>query len=244
MRVISAESGDAQRAVVRLAARGPAGSEWNIEYDDQAWLSTTIRLDERGIMIEQTVATPRTRIVRATREEAGQISHRRIPDRELLMFPFDRQLPPTHRLKRLDVKLTWKDIPRDEFQLEDSRQSILSLEQEGGVYTALVRLTRPAEGGPDLTLPVSREQFAGSLASTDYILPEDEEIAGIAAEIAGTTTSARAAAAAICKWVSDHIEPTMIAETIGVMRIKAMATAPAADSANRAGTLLGARLGG
>lgn len=213
VRVIAAESGHPEEATVRLVARDADGSTWSLGFKEE-WRETTLRLDARGIMIEQTVATPRTHMVRATREEAGQISHRRIPDRELLMIPFDRQLPPTHCLKRLDVKLTWKDIPRDEFQLEDSRQNILSLEQEGGGYTALMRLTRPEEGGPDITLPVSREQFAGSLASTDYIVPEDEEIARIAAEIVGTTTSARAAAAAICKWVSGYIEPTMIAETL------------------------------
>ncbi|MCL4195849.1 MAG: transglutaminase domain-containing protein [Phycisphaerales bacterium] len=213
VRIIAAESGEAEPATVRLVSRGAAGSEWSIEFEKE-WLKTMIRLDDCGVMIDQTVATPRTHIVRATQEEAEQIAHRRIPDRELLVFPFDRELPPTRRLKRLDVKLTWKDIPRDEFQLEDSRQSLISLEQEGGEYTALVRLARPAEDGPDIVLPVSREQFAGALGSTDFILPEDEAVARIAAEIVGETTSARAAATAICQWVSEYIEPAMIAETL------------------------------
>lgn len=213
LRLVAAESGEPQVTTVRLKSRDDAGSIWALEFEEQ-WLAITLHLDHDGVMIEQSTSTPRSRVTRATPERAKQITHRIIPDRELLVFPFDRELPPTRRLQRLDVRLTWQDIPRDEFNLEDSRQRVISFEESEGRSTAVVRLDRPGATGPDITLPVDRAAFESTLAATDYILPEDERIATLAAEIVGRTTSAREAAAAICKWVSEYIEPAMIAETL------------------------------
>lgn len=213
LRIIAAESGEPQEATVRLISHDARGSAWSIDFE-QEWRQTTLRLDADGVMTEQTVMTPPMRITRASPHEAAQVDYRVIPDRELLIFPFDRELPPTRRLERIDVRLTWRDIDPEEFNIEDSRQRLVSIEEREGGHVALVRLQRPAEGGPDATLPLPREQFESTLASSDFILPEDERIAATVAEIVGEETSARAAATAICQWVSDYIQPAMIAETL------------------------------
>lgn len=213
VRILSSEAGASQDTEVRLLAVDSRGSTWALDHG-QEWQETTLRLDGHGIMVEQTVSIPPLRITRASREQALAIDYRVMPDRELLVFAFDRQLPPTRRLERIDVKLTWQDIPPAEFELEDARQRLLSLEEVAGRCTAVVRLEREAGSAADAALPLPREEFAATLASDDFLLPDDERIAATAAEIVGGETSARAAATKICQWVSDHIRPAMIAETL------------------------------
>jgi transglutaminase-like putative cysteine protease len=213
VRLLVSESGEPVEVTVRLIAHDPQGSTWAIDHA-QEWQQTTLRLDADGIMIEQSVTTPPLRITRASREQALAIDYRVMPDRELLVFPFDRELPPAGRLERIDVKLTWQDIPPAEFQLEDARQRLLSLEEVDGSCAAIVRLGRAAGSASDATRPLPRERFAATLAAEDFILPEDARIVATAAEIVGAETSARAAAQRICQWVSDYIRPEMIAETL------------------------------
>ncbi len=212
VRILAGETGVPEEATVRLLARDAHGSTWAV-HPEQEW-QQTLRLDADGILVEQQVAAPPVHVKRATREQALAIDYRVSSDRELLVFPFDRELPPARRLERIDVKLTWQDIPPAEFELEDARQRLLSLADDGGQYAAIVRLERGAESTADATLPLPREPFAATLASGDFIVPEHERIAATAAEIVGAETSARAATALICRWVADYIRPEMIAETL------------------------------
>ncbi len=213
VRLLVAETGEPEEATARLLAHDAEGSTWAIDVGGE-WQQTTVRLDADGILIEQSASTPPLHVTRASREQAVAIDYHVMPDRELLVFPFDREIPPARRLERIDVKLSWQDIPPAEFELEDARQRLLSLEDDAGRYAAVVRLERAAEGTGDATRPLPREPFEATLASCDFILPEDERIAAAAAEIVGAETSALAATTKICKWVSDSIRPMMIAETL------------------------------
>lgn len=214
VRVLAAESGEPTAATVQLVQRDADGSTWMLQPDDQEWIRTTFHLDTEGIMVEQVMTVPPMRIVRASREEAMQIDYRAIPDRELLVFPFDREIPPARRLQQIDVKLTWRNISPEEFELEDARQQLKSIMADGDQHTAIVSLMRPSATRTDTTLPVTAEMFESTLGETNFIQPNDERIATLAREIVGEETSARAAATAICKWVIEYIEPAMVAETL------------------------------
>lgn len=213
VRILAEETGEPEEVTARLLARDAQGSTWALDLAQESQ-PTTVRLDADGLLVEQSVATPPLLVTRASREQALAVDYRVIPERELLVFPLDRELPPARRIERIDVKLTWQDILPAEFQLEDARQRLLSLADDGGRYTAVVRLERASEIAGDATRPLPREPFEATLASGDFILPEDERIAATAAQIVGAETSARAAATSICQWVSDYIEPVMIAETL------------------------------
>ena len=213
VRVLDAKSGDLRDMTARLLERDAEGSRWSVE-TDEPWATMTVRLDGEGVMIEQIMAAPPVRVERASKEISERIDYRVTPDRELLMFPLDRELPPTRRLRRLDVSLTWTGIPPDEFELEDSRQKLKSIAAEGDRHTAIVSPTRPGDALPDITLPAPKDEFESTLAHDDFITPDDERIAALAREIVGEETSALAAAKAICRRVSEHIEPAMIAETL------------------------------
>jgi transglutaminase-like putative cysteine protease len=213
VRVLAAESGDITEVRVQPIQRDADGSIWSIE-SDREWASATVRLDGDGVLIEQVIRRPPMRVERATREEAMRTVHRRIPDRELLVFPIDREMPPLRRLQRIDVQLTWNDIPLDEFELEDFRQQIKSITTDGDRHTAIVALVRKGEILSDVTLPLPEGEFESALGETDFIKPHDERIAAAAREIVGAETSALATTRAICEWVSRYIEPAMIAETL------------------------------
>jgi transglutaminase-like putative cysteine protease len=211
--LLNTDVGEPVVATLRLLERDARGSTWTLELE-QDWQTTTLRLDGEGVLIEQASPTPPVFVTRTTREQALAINYRAMPERELLTFPLERELPPTRRLESLDVELTWQDIPPAEFVLEDARQRLISLTEDAGRYRAVVRLTRPVVNGTDAVRPLPRASFEATLASDEYILPDNARIAAHAAEIAGAVTSARAAATALCRWVSEHIQPAMIAETL------------------------------
>lgn len=213
VRILTEEVGEPVETTLRLLTRDAGGSTWDLDVGEE-WQETTLRLDADGVLEEQIVTLPPLHVTRATREQALAIDYRVMPDRELLVFPVGRELPPARRIERIDVELTWQDIPPAEFELEDARQRLISLQHDAGRHAAVVRLVHAAESGVDATRPLPREGFEATLASDGFVVPADEGIARTAAEIVGTETSARAAATAICRWVHGAIRPEMIAETL------------------------------
>lgn len=213
VRLLTEESGEVAEITLRLAAREANGSLWSID-TGEAWQESTLRLDANGELVEQHVSLPPWHVVRAPREEALAFRTRVIPERELLTFRIDRELPPVRQLASLDVELTWQAIAPAEFELEDARQRVVSLTDEAGRCTAVVRLNLPAEGGASAARPLPRAGFERELASDAFIVPGDERIAAQAAELVGAETSARAAAKTLCRWVSEAVRSEMIAETL------------------------------
>ncbi|MEZ5967387.1 MAG: transglutaminase domain-containing protein [Planctomycetota bacterium] len=213
VRLLSEESGDVAEITLRLLAREANGSRWSIDTGEE-WQETTLRLDANGELVEQRVSLPPLHVLRAPREEALAFHTRVVPERELLTFRVDRDLPPVRQLASLDVELSWQAIPVAEFELEDARQRVVSLTDEAGRYTAIVRLERAAEGKADATRPLPRAGFERELASDGFILPADDSIAAQAAELVGAESSARAAARTLCRWVSEAVRSEMIAETL------------------------------
>jgi len=213
VRLLTEEVGEPVEVTLQLLAHDASGSTWALDVG-QEWQATTLRLDADGLLLEQIVTLPPLHITRTTREQALAIDYRVMPDRELLVFPVGRELPPARRMEHVDVELTWRDIPPTEFELEDARQQLVSLQDAAGAFTAVVRLEHAADGGVDATLPLPREGFEATLGSDAFVVPEDDAIARTAAAIAGSETSARIVAQEICRWVHEAIEPTMIAETL------------------------------
>ncbi len=213
VQLISAANGAVSETVIQLIEHGATGSTWTLETDSGPG-STTVRVGADGLLIEQSRHLPPMHMVRSSPEEARDIVYRRIPDRELLFFSIGRELPLMRRMQSMDVLLTWNSIPIEEFELEDSRQKIESMTEEEGRFAATVRLWRPNEDHPDTALPLPAEKFEASLAETDFITSADERIVRIARDLVGNEPSAYRAVTAICRWVSEYIEPTMIAETL------------------------------
>lgn len=221
LRILSTQDGSVAAVSVRRRTDDRAGSTWEMLVDG-AFAPSILHLDGEGRLAEQVDRFPPVRMSLCTRAEAADFTHRRIPDRELLVFTPGQALPPAHRLERVTVELTWEHIAPEEFHLTDSRQRLISLVAEGSRCVAKVELARPGElacrfslaRGADRWDPADRAALAAALAEDDFIKPEDPQIAAMAREIVGTETSALAASRSICRWVSENVVPSMIAETL------------------------------
>ncbi|MBX3375030.1 MAG: transglutaminase domain-containing protein [Phycisphaeraceae bacterium] len=201
-------------AVERTALDRSGAATWVIDRG-AAPGETIVRLDADGTTREQVSRFPPLRMVRHPDASDLTLAPRAMGGRELLFFPVDHPLPPLRRITSLTVRLQWRDIDRTLFHLEDGRQTLLSCTTDGGVTTAIVRLaTAVAPGAADPVRPVTDEAFAAALGTSDFIQPQHTAIADAAREIVAEARTARAAAEALCRWVSAAIEPAMIAETL------------------------------
>lgn len=213
VRVFDSGSGSVRERSVELVERTDAGVTWRIDRGAVPG-EHTVRLDSDGIAAEQLHRFPPLRITRHPDASGLTLVHRRFEDRELLTHAVDHELPPLRRIAELSLRLSWRDIDPKNFELEDSRQSVRSLTTESGQTTAIVDVRRPNGSRTDTRLPITDAQLAPFLAETDFIKPLDAEIVRSAKQVVGDTTSARAAAEALCAWAASAIETVMIAETL------------------------------
>jgi len=220
-RLLSTESGVVSGVAVHRTRHDDSGSTWEVHVDGGI-SPMVLRLDSAGAIVEQFVRVPSLHLVRCSRAEAADLTYRRIPDRELLVFQPAQPLPPAWQLARVTVEVTWQGIDASEFELTDSRQRVLSLVADGAKHTARLELSRTGElacryslaDGLENVAPAMRATLAAALADSDLVKPSDARIAAKAREIVGNETSALAASRKLSTWVHAHIESAMIAETL------------------------------
>ncbi|MBU0641239.1 MAG: transglutaminase-like domain-containing protein [Planctomycetes bacterium] len=174
----------------------------------------TLFYDKDGILYESSLAIPKLHVRRCTAAEAQDIQHRKLVDRDVLMFPIKKDVARPDRLSELTVKLSWKDIPFDQFALEDDRQRLVSKSEQERSREAVVRITTPAPLPTEMKYPFEGPQFAPYLAETRFIKPNDKKIVATAREIVAGKETALEAVRALSEWVSKYIEPSLIAETL------------------------------
>ena len=192
--------------------RDATGSEWRLEYG-RGYGERTLTLDERGVLVRWSEG-PQATFVRCTEDEARELEYLRLGGRDTLVFPLDREIRTPHRLEELVVRLTWRDVPFDEFRLEDARQRILERTETGEERSVLLSITAPPALEGAATIPVDDPELAPYLAETDYVKPTDPEVLAAAREATAGTTNAAEAVAALSRWVFDHVEGELIAETL------------------------------
>ena len=164
---------------------------------------------------ETVFRVPRLHLRRSTAAAAQVISHRRYPDRELLLFPVESPIGPLHRLTSLAIRLTCDGVPLGQFQLEDERQRIVSHSREDETLNVLVSIGPAELPGADLPYPIGGEEFAPALAETHYIRPRDADIIRQAQQWTAGTGTALGAVRAIGEGVFKHMQGgTLIAETL------------------------------
>lgn len=190
------------------------GSTWVVEMDHGP-RSLTLRTGPDGFMREAIHRSPDLHIVRCTEEEAKEIDYLVMDGRELLTFPVGKEIAPPHRMSSLTVKLSWKEIPFEEFELEDRRQRMVEKEQSSdGDYTVVLRVSSPAAIEHEIAYPVTDGGFESALGESDFIKPDHAEIVKAARGVVKGQETALKAVRALSAWVHDHIEGMMIAETL------------------------------
>jgi hypothetical protein len=195
------------------ATRTQKASTWEVTTAGTV-RSATVTLDEDGVMLEQVHHAPKMNLRRCTADEAADIDYRIWGGRELLTFPLDREISAPHRLTSLTVRLAWRDIPLEEFELEDNRQKLVAHLEQSGAFGATVELSTDRTISESVPYPIAGEAFEPYLAETDFIKPADPGIVQAAREVLRGDETALEAVTTLCAWVNDHVESTLIAETL------------------------------
>ena len=188
------------------------GSEWRLDYGGGE--EHTLTIDAQGVLVKGLLGAPNKIVVRCTADEARDLAPLNIDGPEVLVFPVDREIEMPHRVERLVVELTWKDIPFDEFELEDARQRLLERTETIDGHSAVVEIGAPPAVRDTTAIPVDDASLAPYLAETDFIKPTDPKILDAAKEVIAGTTNARDAVVLLSKWVYGYIESALILETL------------------------------
>lgn len=207
--VIDEETGCADPIEARLLRRDAAGSEWIVETvgdpDRQ-----TLALDADGKLVAGATEASRMRLVPCTAEEAADLTCLAVEYR-VATFPVDPPIELPHRLERLVVELTWRDLEFADLNLEDSRQRLLSTREDGEVRSARVAIAAPFE---DAASALDGAKRAAYLADTNDIVPTDPAIVAAATEATAGAADHAQAVAALSTWVFEFVEDGTIAETL------------------------------
>ncbi len=213
--VINEESWTIEPGTMTALRHDSSGSVWRIDLGAEGGRGM-VSYDADGVLRELNFDVPKVRMQRCTPEEARDISHLRMDGRDVLMFPIDRNITVPENLTALTVKLTWKDIPFEQFELEDYRQHLVEKAEKNGNYHAIVRIDPDGPGLPKtaISYPVSGDEFAPYLAETRFIRPRNERIAAAARKAIGDKKTAVQAVEALSRWVFEYIEGALIGETL------------------------------
>ncbi len=212
-RVLRADGWTVEPATFTRQTPETSGATWRLELTD-AGECGTVCYDRDGVLREMQLEVPRLHLQRCSAAEAADIVHRRLAGRDMLTYPLDQDVGGPQRLIELTVKLTWRDIPFDRFELEDQRQHIVTKSVQDGRYEAVLKIAPPPAAPPGVSFPISDAQFAPYLGETQYIKPADERIAAAAREAVAGKSAAFEAVKALSAFVSGHIQGVLVAETL------------------------------
>ena len=198
-----------------VATREPGDATvWSVDLGPELGQGQ-LTFDAEGIRRESDYRIPRFHLKRSTAEEARKIKHRKFEGREILMFPVDKPIGAPDHLTSLTVRLTWKDIPLEQFQLEDERQKIVGRSEENGRYQVVLRIRPAMPVASGLGHPVEAPQYGPCLAETRFIKPENPDIARHARQWIGDEKTALGAVRALSSEVFKHMQGgSLVAETL------------------------------
>jgi hypothetical protein len=186
---------------------------WSVEYLEPAY-TLGLEVGADGFETERIYASLGLTMQRCSKEEAEAIEPSQQTGRAVLVFPLDRPVPHRHLLTDLTVELRWKDIPFEDFELEDDRQRLLEHSQDGEGFRALVNIFEPEPVRTDVGFPVDEEGLQQFLDETEYIKPHDAAIHEVALEVTRGKSNALQAVQALSSWVNDYVEGALITETL------------------------------
>lgn len=192
------------------------GSEfiWSIDLGSELGQGT-IKVDKENVHRETLIRLPPIHVVRCTEQEASQLTYRKLVGRDVLMFPLSKDIGRPERLKRLNIQLTWKDVPMSDLQLTDLRQKITEQGDQSGTQSVNLEIVATSPVNNPVALPIRGSQFEPYLAESRFIKPNDEAITRQAKQWAGDGDNSLESVRALSREVSEFLEGgSLIAETL------------------------------
>ena len=200
----------------RGALQSSEGSEivWSVDLGSGLGQGT-IKLDKTHVHQESKFLLPPRRLVQCSEREASQLQYRKLVGRDVLMFPLSKDIGLPERLKRLNIRLSWKDVPMSDLHLADLRQTVTKETEQDGVISATLEINLAKPIKDPVELPIRGSEFSQYLAETQFIKPRDEAIKQKAREWAGEPTNSLEAVRALSSAVSKYLQGgSLIAETL------------------------------
>lgn len=170
--------------------------------------------DADGGLESVIVSYPSMQLRRCPEDEAKKIVHRKMDGREVLTFPLDKVIPAPDRLRKLDVRLTWRDVPSSEFEFEDARQRVRESSNRSGLHSVVLELREPRPLDSSRRIPIEDAAMGPYLTETPFVKPTHPKIIAAARAAVGSETNAAAAVRILSKWVHGYIEGELSARTL------------------------------
>ena len=206
VRVLDIESLTAETAVFRRLESGGPDSVWGVSLRSGP-VDARGRIELReGVVLRESFEVPRSELIRVEAGKSLELRRRNISGREVLAFPVKQHIARPEHLRSMTVRLSWKGIPLNNFDLSDSRQAVVSSSLTSGRHEVVVRIN-PAPGDEAFArLPVAYEKYRPYLTDTPYIRPSDARIAALARKTIGDVDDARAAGNRISQVVFELLD--------------------------------------
>ena len=196
-------SGDDQKGVV----------EWTIANADSGSVITRISLRD-GQRIGERAEQPSRVIKPATAADAKNLTPWVNSGRDILMFQVNQPIAIPENLTSLTVQLQWRNIPIDQFKLEDARQKLGSHSAEDGQHHATIQVLPYDQDATTLeSVPVTTLDTA--LGTSTYIQPNHANVVEHANKWAGESEDQLAVVKALAKELNLYLLGSeIVAETL------------------------------
>ena len=203
----------ADTTATRQESTGTATAKWRVDTGSELGVRT-FQFDAHGVLESVATQFPDLLMRRCSEEQAKKIVYRKMDGRELLTFKLDKPIVAPNRLRKLEVRMTWKDIPLDELRLEDARQRITKSSQKDGTNTVILTIGTPAEAASKMVIPIDDKLLTPYLAETAFVKPKHPKIQAAAIAAIKGEKNAELAVRALSKWVNGYIEGELSARTL------------------------------
>lgn len=152
--------------------------------------------------------------------EKGQIPELQSATLDALVVPGNVQVAHPFRSTSSRIRVTWKDVPFEDFRWEDNRQKLVNYVAAGGSQEATVEINRDDRDFTGrVSLPVEGPEFAAYLGDGRFITASLPEIRALASQVADGEIDGWAVTQKLVDWVFNYIEPQMIPETLTTQQI-------------------------
>ena len=213
-REVSEENlGLADITATRQENPGTTTADWRVDTGSELGVRT-LKFDAHGVLESMSIQFPDLLVRRCSEEQAKKIVYRKMDGREVLTFKLDKPIVAPNRLRKLKVRMMWKDIPLDELKLEDARQRITEISQKGGTNTVILTIGTPAEAASKRSIPIEDKLLAPYLAETAFVKPKHPQIQAAAIAAIKGEKNAELVVRALSKWVNGYIEGELSARTL------------------------------
>lgn len=176
-------------------------------------------IDQDGEMYWSEIFAPGRQII-MTKTEKDQIPQLQAMEADVLIIPGNIQVSRPYSSITSQITVAWRDIPYEEFQWVDNRQSVKAHNVNGNEHQVTVAITKDER---DFTgkvhIPVENPELAKYLADTQYIMPSLPAVKELAHQIIGEEKDGWIATQKLIDWMYNNVKFALIPETLTAEQI-------------------------